>query len=103
MTTIHRAARQSKPRAMISSGAAVYCAAWDYEVAPATATATEVEELEERYRRGTVSDVDVKARGTVALNGFLDPIRERRARYAGDRRLVREAVVEVTQRVCTIA
>lgn len=64
---------------------------------------TEVEELKERYRRGAVSDVEVKAKLTVALNGFLDPIRERRARYAGDRRLVREAVFQGTQRARTIA
>jgi len=64
---------------------------------------TEVEELKERYRRGTVSDVDVKAKLTAALNRFLDPIRERRACYAGDPRLVREAVFQGTQRARTIA
>lgn len=64
---------------------------------------TEVEELKERYRRGAVSDVEVKARLTVVLNRFLDPIRERRARYAGDRSLVREAVFRGTQRARTIA
>ena len=63
----------------------------------------EVEELKERYRRGAVSDVEVKAKLTAALNRFLDPIRERRARYAGDPRLVREAVFQGTQRARTIA
>lgn len=64
---------------------------------------TEVEELKERYRRGAVSDVEVKAKLTAALNRFLDPIRERRARYAGDPSLVREAVFHGTQRARTIA
>lgn len=64
---------------------------------------TEVEELKEQYRRGAVSDVEVKAKLTVALNRFLDPIRERRARYAGDPHLVREAVFQGTQRARTIA
>ena len=63
----------------------------------------EVEELKERYRRGAVSDVEVKGKLTAALNRFLDPIRERRARYAGDPRLVREAVFQGTQRARTIA
>ena len=41
---------------------------------------TEVEELKEPYQRGAVSNVEVKAKLTVVLNGFLDPFRERRAR-----------------------
>lgn len=39
----------------------------------------EVNELKERYRAGTVGDVEVKKRLVRALNDFLDPIRERRA------------------------
>jgi tryptophanyl-tRNA synthetase len=39
----------------------------------------EVEELKERYRKGTVGDVEVKRRLAKAINAFLDPIRERRA------------------------
>ncbi|MCL5950669.1 MAG: tryptophan--tRNA ligase [Chloroflexi bacterium] len=42
----------------------------------------EVEELKERYRQGKVGDVEVKKKLAVALNTFLDPIRERRAYYA---------------------
>jgi tryptophanyl-tRNA synthetase len=44
----------------------------------------EVAELTERYRNGKVSDVEVKQRLTVALNSFLDPIRQRRAQYEHD-------------------
>jgi tryptophanyl-tRNA synthetase len=39
----------------------------------------EVNDLKERYRLGKVGDVEVKKKLTVALNNFLDPIRERRA------------------------
>lgn len=41
----------------------------------------EVEDLKERYRLGTVGDVEVKTKLAVAINAFLDPMRERRARY----------------------
>ncbi len=41
----------------------------------------EVEELKERYRRGKVGDVEVKEKLARAINDFLAPIRERRARY----------------------
>ena len=41
--------------------------------------ADEVADLEERYRKGAVGDVEVKKKLAAALNRFLDPIRERRA------------------------
>ena len=41
----------------------------------------EVEDLKERYRLGKVGDVEVKEKLVLALNAFLDPIRERRAKY----------------------
>jgi len=50
----------------------------------------EVEDLKERYRRGKVGDVEVKEKLTQAINGFLDPIRERRARYATQPGLIEE-------------
>jgi tryptophanyl-tRNA synthetase len=42
----------------------------------------EVEDLKDRYTKGKVGDVEVKTRLSVAINNFLDPIRERRARNA---------------------
>lgn len=39
----------------------------------------EVQELKERYRKGTVGDVEVKKKLALALNEFLEPIRQRRA------------------------
>jgi tryptophanyl-tRNA synthetase len=58
----------------------------------------EVEDLKERYRRGAVGDVEVKQKLAAALNAFLDPIRERRARYEADMSRVRDALEEGTAR-----
>lgn len=58
----------------------------------------EVADLKEQYRRGAVGDVEVKQRLATALNDFLDPIRERRARYASDMGLVRDALAVGTER-----
>jgi tryptophanyl-tRNA synthetase len=41
----------------------------------------EVADLEDRYRRGKVGDIEVKQKLARALNNFLDPIRERRAQF----------------------
>lgn len=41
----------------------------------------EVNELKERYKEGTVGDVEVKQKLALALNTFLEPIRERHAYY----------------------
>ena len=58
----------------------------------------EVEELKERYRKGTVGDVEVKQRLYDALNHFLTPIRERRAEYAANPKRVYEIIMEGTRR-----
>ena len=63
----------------------------------------EVEDLKERYRRGAVGDVEVKQKLAAALNAFLDPIRERRARYEADMSLVRDALEAGTTRARTAA
>jgi len=50
----------------------------------------EVEELKERYQKGTVGDVEVKQKLAKALNTFLDPIRERRTYYENHKSEVEE-------------
>ena len=52
----------------------------------------EVEDLKDRYRKGAVGDAEVKRKLAAAINTLLDPIRERRATYAANMRLVREAL-----------
>jgi tryptophanyl-tRNA synthetase len=59
----------------------------------------EVEDLKERYRRGKVGDVEVKKKLTQAINGFLDPIRERRARYAAQPGLIEDILANGTRRM----
>jgi tryptophanyl-tRNA synthetase len=58
----------------------------------------EVEELKERYRAGKVGDVEVKERLAVAINRFIDPMRERRARFQEAKGLVDQLIVEGTER-----
>jgi tryptophanyl-tRNA synthetase len=59
----------------------------------------EVEDLKRRYRQGKVGDVEVKQKLAVALNAFLDPIRQRRAAYAATPGRVDEILVEGSQRM----
>jgi tryptophanyl-tRNA synthetase len=58
----------------------------------------EVAALKERYLAGTVGDAEVKERLGQALNRFLDPIRERRARFEADPGLVGDLVAAGTER-----
>ncbi|MBI4328988.1 MAG: tryptophan--tRNA ligase [Chloroflexi bacterium] len=65
--------------------------------------ADEVSELKERYRKGTVGDVEVKRILAQRLNELLEPIRERRRSYEQHPDLVREALLEGTKRHKAIA
>ena len=58
----------------------------------------EVEDLKDRYRTGNVGDVEVKEKLVVALNNFLDPMRERRAYYTAQTGLVDELLVNGTEK-----
>jgi tryptophanyl-tRNA synthetase len=58
----------------------------------------EVEDLKVRYREGRVGDVEVKEKLVVALNRFLDPIRERRGQFAARSGYVDEVIYEGTLR-----
>jgi tryptophanyl-tRNA synthetase len=59
----------------------------------------EVQALKERYRSGTVSDVEVKERATAALNSFLDPIRDRRNEIVKEKGLVEEIIYDGTMKM----
>jgi tryptophanyl-tRNA synthetase len=58
----------------------------------------EVADLKARYTRGTVGDVEVKKKLIVALNDFLDPIRERRAQYERQPSLLEDIIADGSQR-----
>lgn len=58
----------------------------------------QVDELKARYRTGAVGDVEVKERLFEALEGFLAPVRERRAEYAARTGYVDELLYNGTLR-----
>lgn len=58
----------------------------------------EVEDLKSRYRAGTVGDVEVKEKLAAAINRFLEPMLERRAKYEEQKGLVDQLIVEGTAR-----
>jgi len=58
----------------------------------------EVNDLKERYRAGTVGDVEVKTKLAAALNEMMEPWRERRAHFEANPKLVREALAAGTER-----
>ena len=63
----------------------------------------EVNDLKERYRQGKVGDVEVKRKLARAINTFLDPFREKRARYEATPGLVDDLLAEGTRRARAIA
>lgn len=54
----------------------------------------EVADLKDRYIKGQVGDVEVKTKLAVALNKFLNPIRERRAKFEGNEELIKNIIDE---------
>ena len=54
----------------------------------------EVNDLKERYVRGTVGDVEVKKKLVVAINNLLAPIRERRAHFEAHPEFVTDALAK---------
>lgn len=58
----------------------------------------EIEDFKARYRAGTVGDVEVKKSLARAINAFLTPLRERRARYEAQPGLIEDIIVTGTRR-----
>jgi tryptophanyl-tRNA synthetase len=52
----------------------------------------EVADLKERYQQGKVGDVEVKRKLAAAVNRFLEPIRQRRAEWEAQPRIVEEVL-----------
>jgi tryptophanyl-tRNA synthetase len=63
----------------------------------------EVEDLKERYREGRVGDVEVKQKLAAALNGFLDPIREKRQKLEEKSGYVDEVLYDGTLKMREVA
>jgi len=63
----------------------------------------EVADLKRRYRLGKVGDVEVKRKLVAALNGFLEPMRQRRAEYAARPGYLDEILVDGTKRTQRLA
>jgi tryptophanyl-tRNA synthetase len=63
----------------------------------------EVEDLKERYRTVGVGNKELKEKLIVALNTFLDPIRDRRAKYEADMSTVRDYLEEGSKTARAIA
>ena len=64
---------------------------------------SEVEELKDRYRAGTVGDVEVKDCLSESINKFLAPMREKRRYYEEQKGLVEQYIYEGTMRMNEVA
>jgi len=58
----------------------------------------EVHDLKSRYTKGRVGDVEVKQKLVVALNAFLDPIRQRRAEFERQPGLLEDILADGSSR-----
>ena len=63
----------------------------------------EVADLKERYVQGKVGDVEVKKKLAAALNAFLEPMRERRARFEAQPDLVDDVIATGNRRMAEVA
>lgn len=57
-----------------------------------------ISEYKKLYQAGKIGDVELKKYLASVLNGFLDPIRERRAKFEKDSKIVERILLEGTQR-----
>lgn len=64
---------------------------------------SQVADLKDRYRQGTVGDVEVKGLLIEAVNAFLDPIRTLRKEFEADKGLVEQIIYEGTLKMLEIS
>jgi tryptophanyl-tRNA synthetase len=63
----------------------------------------QVNDFKERYRKGTVGDVEVKTALAKVMNEFLEPIREKRVYYENHMDYVEEAIMNGANRARRVA
>ncbi len=63
----------------------------------------EVEDLKDRYQKGTVGDIEVKEKLFVVLNNFLKPIRQKRSEFEKNPEELDKILKEGTERAREVA
>lgn len=63
------------------------------------ASKAEVDDLKERYRKGSVGDVEVKQKLAKAINDFLEPIREKRSYFLAHPTIPRDVLADGIKRM----
>lgn len=63
----------------------------------------EVAEMKEKYKKGKISDVEVKEKLAEALNDFLEPIRKKRKEYEKNLSEVQNIIIKGTEKGREIA
>lgn len=63
----------------------------------------EVNDLKERYKKGTIGDVEVKQKLFIAMDEMLTPIRERRKKYESNMKEVRDILMSGTEKTKKVA
>jgi len=64
---------------------------------------TEVKEFKVRYREGKIGDVEIKRRLVEVLNAYLEPLRERRAEYISQPKMLLDVLFSGTVKAKFIA
>ena len=64
---------------------------------------SEVADLKDRYQKGTVGDVEVKQKLAVAINKFLDPIRQTRQKFESKPDLIDDIITSGSQKAASQA
>lgn len=63
----------------------------------------EIADLKERYKKGTVGDVEVKEKLFIAMNNLLSPIREKRAIYENKNKEVYDILMQGCEKTNKVA